>query len=58
MIRNFSNREELSLNTLTLDSIHSIREELLKHPVYAQMNTPERVRVFMKHHVFAVWDLR
>lgn len=38
------------------ESTQLIREQLLKHPVYAQMNTPERVRVFMKHHVFAVWD--
>ncbi len=39
-----------------MDNIHRIREELLRHPVYRAVNTPERVRVFMQHHVFAVWD--
>lgn len=33
-----------------------IREELLKHPIYKEVNTPDKVRIFMKHHVFAVWD--
>jgi hypothetical protein len=44
------------VNTMTLSTIHPIRDELLNHPVYRSMNTPERVRIFMKHHVFAVWD--
>ncbi len=34
----------------------AVREELLQHPLYKQMNNPERIRVLMKHHVFAVWD--
>lgn len=33
-----------------------LREGLVKHPVYEKVNTPEKVRIFMKHHVFAVWD--
>jgi hypothetical protein len=33
-----------------------IRQELLNHPIYKEVNTPEKVRIFMKHHVFAVWD--
>lgn len=44
------------MKTIALGTIQSIREELLKHPVYQHMDTPERVRIFMKHHVFAVWD--
>lgn len=32
------------------------RERLVAHPLYAQMDTVADVRVFMKHHVFAVWD--
>ena len=39
-----------------MNNIRTIREELLKHPVYREINTPERVRIFMQHHVFAVWD--
>jgi pyrroloquinoline quinone (PQQ) biosynthesis protein C len=44
------------VKTIALETIHSIRDELLKHPVYEYMNTSDRVRIFMKHHVFAVWD--
>ncbi|WP_241254506.1 DUF3050 domain-containing protein [Brevibacillus sp. SYP-B805] len=39
-----------------MNNIRRIREELLQHPVYRTVNTPERVRIFMQHHVFAVWD--
>lgn len=40
----------------TFEQLESIRNQLLKHPVYSMMNTPDRVRIFMKHHAFAVWD--
>lgn len=43
----------LQMKTL---SVQSIRDQLLQHPIYQAMTTPDRVRVFMKHHVFAVWD--
>lgn len=42
--------------TTTIHELHSIREQLLQHPVYKHMNTLDRVRIFMKHHAFAVWD--
>ena len=32
------------------------RARLIEHPLYKSLDTPERARVFMKHHVFAVWD--
>lgn len=32
------------------------RARLIEHPLYSELNTPERLRIFMKHHVFAVWD--
>ncbi|MFD2673078.1 DUF3050 domain-containing protein [Marinicrinis sediminis] len=32
------------------------RQMLLQHRIYSELHTPERVRIFMKHHVFAVWD--
>lgn len=38
------------------NQIEAIRNELLAHPMYKEMTNPDRVRVFMKHHVFAVWD--
>lgn len=34
----------------------TIRAELIDHPLYTQINTEDRLRIFMKHHVFAVWD--
>jgi len=39
-----------------IDQLEWIRKELLKHPIYQKLNTPEKVKIFMKHHVFAVWD--
>src|SRR6266542_3094075 len=32
------------------------RRAVLGHPLYAQLNSLEAVRIFMEHHVFAVWD--
>jgi hypothetical protein len=40
----------------SLEKLESIRTELLSHPIYKEITTPERVKIFMKHHVFAVWD--
>ncbi|HEV7651069.1 MAG TPA: DUF3050 domain-containing protein [Actinophytocola sp.] len=34
----------------------TIRAELIDHPLYTQITTEDRLRTFMKHHVFAVWD--
>ena len=34
----------------------TIRAELVGHPLYQEITTEDRLRTFMKHHVFAVWD--
>ncbi len=31
-------------------------KKLLNHPLYSKITTPEHLRCFMEHHVFAVWD--
>ena len=43
------------LNNMRLE-IEPIRQQLVQHSVYAKTNTIERLRIFMEHHVFAVWD--
>ena len=38
------------------ESLRPLREQVLKHELYCHLRTPDRLRVFMEHHVFAVWD--
>ncbi|WP_227874275.1 DUF3050 domain-containing protein [Tumebacillus algifaecis] len=37
-------------------TFEEVRDSLLQHPVYQKLTSAERVRQFMEHHVFAVWD--
>jgi len=37
-------------------SIAPVREELVAHPLYAQMQTLDQLQKFTQWHVFAVWD--
>lgn len=36
--------------------IEPLRHSLLHHSVYELMATPDALRIFMQHHVWAVWD--
>lgn len=36
--------------------ITPVRQRLLAHPLYGEIDTPEQLKIFMSHHVFAVWD--
>ena len=36
--------------------IADLRQELVNHPVYKRINSTSDLRIFMQHHVFAVWD--
>ena len=38
------------------ESLVSLREQLVNHRLYDQIETPDDLRIFMEHHVFAVWD--
>ncbi len=37
-------------------SIADLRAQLVSHPVYSAIKTPQDIRHFMEHHVYAVWD--
>jgi len=38
------------------ERITPYRNTLLEHPLYSEIKTPAHLRLFMQHHVFAVWD--
>lgn len=37
-------------------AIAPLREQLINHPVYDAVVSMEHLRVFMEHHIYAVWD--
>lgn len=39
-----------------LAEFDTVRAKLIENPLYSQITTEDRLRIFMKHHVFAVWD--
>lgn len=45
----------MSLDRISL-AIDPLRRALLEHPIYHDLRSPRALRVFMEHHVFAVWD--
>ena len=38
------------------NKIAPLRDALLNHPIYAEIDSLSRLREFMQIHVFAVWD--
>ncbi len=36
--------------------IQDLRNQIIHHPLYQHISTVEHLKIFMKHHVFAVWD--
>ena len=45
----------MNLETLRT-RIEPLREQIVQHELYTKINTIEAIRVFMQHHVVAVWD--
>ncbi|MFD7641643.1 DUF3050 domain-containing protein [Kitasatospora sp. NPDC059795] len=42
--------------TALREAIEPVRQEVVGHPIYQELNSLERVRTFQERHVFAVWD--
>jgi len=38
--------------------ISDLRQQLVEHPLYASIKTDEDLRIFMRAHVFCVWDFQ
>jgi hypothetical protein len=45
----------MNLETLRT-RIEPLRQQIVQHELYTKINTIESIRVFMQHHVVAVWD--
>jgi hypothetical protein len=39
-----------------LAEFDAVRAKLIDNPLYSRITTEDRLRIFMRHHVFAVWD--
>lgn len=39
-----------------ISEINPLKFELLQHPIYDSIKTVSHLRIFMEHHVYAVWD--
>ncbi|MBS1963556.1 MAG: DUF3050 domain-containing protein [Bdellovibrionales bacterium] len=37
-------------------NVEKLQKKLLTHPLYAELDSVANLRVFMAHHIFAVWD--
>jgi Protein of unknown function (DUF3050) len=44
-----------ALNPIS-EAVAPLRQKLLEHAVYRRLRSPADLRLFMEHHVFAVWD--
>ena len=38
------------------ERLYPLRQDLLDHPIYGEIDSVVNLRIFMQHHVFAVWD--
>lgn len=39
-------------------TLENIRQQLVEHPLYKLLDSPEAIRTFMEHHVWCVWDFQ
>ncbi len=38
--------------------LESLRQQLVNHKLYQLLDSPKAIRIFMQHHVWAVWDFQ
>jgi len=38
------------------EKIAPLRQQIIEHRAYAEINSMEDLRIFMEHHIYAVWD--
>lgn len=48
--------KKLNMHPIVNEAIFERRSRLLEHPLYLEMEDPVTLRIFLEHHVFAVWD--
>lgn len=39
-----------------IEATEPLRNQLVSHTLYSSLRSPERLKCFMEHHVYAVWD--
>ena len=41
---------------MNLDSLLPLKQKLESHSIFERINSIDELKIFMEHHVFAVWD--
>ena len=37
-------------------NIDPLRQQIIQHPMYGSIHSVDALRIYMEHHVYAVWD--
>lgn len=46
------------MSTFDLAALQPLREQLYRHPIYTAVTDLPRLRCFMEHHIYPVWDFQ